>query len=184
MQLSALRTDADGNSALVTTNAGKARIKGAELETVFTPSRAHRLEFNATWLDATYSEYIAGNAATDFSGRSLDRSPEFEITAAYTYTHELPDESTIAARVGTRWTDSYVLTGFTQPVQFEQPSFTKTDASLTYTAPGGRYTLGAFIRNIEDKVVLTSIGVNAPLANSTVNVSEPRTYGVRMGVRF
>jgi iron complex outermembrane receptor protein len=184
MQLSALRTDADGNSALVTTNAGKARIKGAELETVFTPSQAHRLEFNATWLDATYSEYIAGNAATDFSGRSLDRSPEFEITAAYTYTHELPDESTIAARVGTRWTDSYVLTGFTQPVQFEQPSFTKTDASLTYTAPGGRYTLGAFIRNIEDKVVLTSIGVNAPLANSTVNVSEPRTYGVRMGVRF
>lgn len=184
MQLSALETDSDGESALVTTNAGRARIKGAEIETIFAPDRNHRVELNATWLDAKYTSYIAGNAATNFRGRSLDRSPEFEVTAAYTYTHHFADDSSLAARIGTRWTDSYVVTGFAQPVQFDQPSFSRTDLNLTYNAPGGRYTVGAFVRNLEDNVVVTSVGVNAVLANSAVNISDPRTFGARIGVKF
>ncbi len=63
------------------------------------------------------------------------------------------------------------------------PSYTKTDIRLTYVARSERYTLQAYVENLEDKAVLNRTAIGA---NRSINASYamPRTYGVKAGLRF
>jgi iron complex outermembrane recepter protein len=180
LQLSTI-ADFGGGPAQTTTNAAKASVKGVEFEANLAPNSRNRIDLAATYLDATYDEYNplgAGNPP-DYSGRNLDRSPEVTLNAAYTYTHPLNNGGQLAATVRERWSDSYVLTAFGVPAQFEQPSYNKTDLSLRYMAADDRWYVEAFGKNLEDEVLVT--GVDSFL---NVTPAEPRTYGVRAGVSF
>ena len=120
-------------------------------------------------------------AAPDYAGRPLDRSPKVTASAGYTYTLPLGASSmSFAAR--TRLSSQYVLTAQAIARQYRQPSFTQTDVTLTYNAPGDRYYLQGFARNLENNIVVTSIGVSSGILS--VTPGDPRTYGVRAGFRF
>jgi iron complex outermembrane receptor protein len=172
----------NGVVAGITTNAGKARVKGVELEGVLTPSPRNRVDFNVSLLDAEYVEYFpsgAGNTPS-LKGFALDRSPKVAISAGYTYTLPLANEGNLQASVRTKLTSSYNLLIPTEPVTFyTQPTTTKTDATLTYNAPGDRYFVQGFISNIEDMVTVSSVNTF-----HTSTYSEPRTYGVRVGFKI
>lgn len=172
----------NGVVAGITTNAGKARVKGIELEGVLTPSPRNRVDFNASLLDAEYVEYFpsgAGNTPS-LNGFPLDRSPKVAISAGYTYTLPLANASNLQASVRTKLTSSYSLLIPTDPVTFyTQPATTKTDATLTYNAPGDGYFVQGFISNIEDTVTVSSVNTFR-----TSTYSEPRTYGIRVGFKI
>jgi iron complex outermembrane receptor protein len=65
--------------------------------------------------------------------------------------------------------------------QFRQPSYTKTDVTVTYTAPEGRYYLQAFGKNLENEITIAA-AASGLLAR--INIEAPRTFGVRAGVSF
>ena len=44
---------------------------------------------------------------------------------------------------------------------YEQPSYTKSDLTLTYKAPNDTWSLQAFARNLEDSIVVTTVAVGA-----------------------
>ena len=60
------------------------------------------------------------------------------------------------------------------------PSHTATDLTLTYHAPGDRFYVQGFGKNLENFISVN--GVNT--FGFVTAVGEPRTYGVRAGMKF
>lgn len=190
LQLTQLTIVAGGTTSQ-TLNAGQAKIDGVELETVLKPHRNHQADFSVTWLNARYTDYLLdpASSATQFAGKSLDRSPEWSINAAYTWTIPLGDAgSNFALNAHTRLSDSYVITSSALRAQLRQPSFTKTDLNVTFTAPRGAWYLQGFVRNVENRLTLAAASIvanfGAGFDDGFAQLSDPRTYGVRAGVRF
>jgi len=173
------------NTQLVTTNAGKARVTGLEAEGRWAVSEAGRLNFAIGLLDAHYTRYNTPNGE-DYSGKKLDRAPDMTLNLGYTHTWVLPNDAALSAYLGSRYSSAYVLTDRGLPTvaatQFKQDAFSKSDLTLTYTAPSDQWYVQGFVKNIENKSTMTALfTVNG--ANYTY-LSEPRTVGVRAGVKF
>jgi iron complex outermembrane receptor protein len=80
-----------------------------------------------------------------------------------------------------RISSSYVMSDLNMLYQFRQPSFTKTDLTLTYKAPRERYYVQAYAKNLENNITIAAAASgNTP----SVTIEEPRTYGIRAGVKF
>ena len=59
------------------------------------------------------------------------------------------------------------------------------NASLDYTTSDGRYSIGAYIRNIRKTAYITGAIEHAQLVGlDGANVSEPRVVGVRLTAKF
>jgi iron complex outermembrane receptor protein len=170
----------------LTTNAAKAKVDGAEIEGTFALNNQNQLDFSGTWLNARYSDWeiVPG---VNLAGLKLDRSPKFALTGGYSFTQPINNGGSIVASIRTRYVDHYGLLSTALRTQFIQPSFTRTTASITYNAPDARWYAQVYVRNIENKLALTTAAI-APgfpgLNNGTAGVSDPRTYGVRAGLTF
>ncbi len=168
------------------TNAAAAEVMGVELDATYVPNARHRLQAAVTFLDADYVDYFplgAGNPPS-FAGRPLDSSPEFTLSGGYTYTQPIGSNYSLLFNVYSRYSSSYVGTGFTTAVQYRQPSFTKTNLTLTFRPNDERWYVQLFARNLENDIQITNVVVASPFAVGSANISEPRTFGVRTGIRF
>ena len=103
----------------------------------------------------------------------------FYANASYKYP---VGEGNVTASVGTRVSSAYVVTIYGDNGPFWgrlwTPSQSKTQASLTYNAPGGVWYATAWVKNIENNVSLVTGSA------SSVTMSDPRTFGVRAGMKF
>ncbi|MBN8847974.1 MULTISPECIES: TonB-dependent receptor [unclassified Sphingomonas] len=183
LQVSSIIND-NGAPRQFTTNAARARVKGVELETTITPSPRNRVDASFTWLDAEYASYFplgVGNAP-DFKGRPLDRAPRVVATAGYSYTLPLANGGSLMASVRSRLSSEYFMTAQAVGAQYRQPGYTRTDLTLRYQAPGDKYYVQGFWRNLENKVVATNISLSS--GTLLVTPSDPMTYGVQAGFRF
>ncbi len=170
----------NGNPSGQITNAAKARVEGLELEGLWVPSERHRLEATVTYLDATYLNYFPLGLGTppSYAGKSLDNSPRFTVSLGYTYTQPVSGVGAIAFNVYTHYSADYFVSSLTVPVQFRQPAYTKTNLSLTYRPVVDRWYVQIFAKNLEDKIQITSAALDS------VNITEPRTFGLRAGIAF
>lgn len=185
-----------GGPCQVTTNAASAEVDGLELEGLYALNARNRFDFSATWLDARYADWEilpaavvngANLPAVNFAGLKLDHSPDVTFTAGYTYTQPLPNGANLIANVRTHYSDRYAMISTALRAQFWQPSYTKTDLSLTYSAPRDAWYVQGFARNLENTVNVTNIAVTTNVnafTNGTANFGDPRTYGVRFGAKF
>jgi iron complex outermembrane receptor protein len=211
LQVSAVENIA-GQNALVTRNAGKAVIYGVEVESDFRFTRADVVDLNLSWLHARYETFVlplgdpfvnyAGNAsvercyaadyaspsprAGDFAGCHMARTPTWSLTAGYAHTFELANGANLTGRVQSHYESEKELEfhGFASN---RQKAFTKTDLSLTYASGEGRWSLMAYVRNLEDKAVRTNSNANATTGvttNGTAFYAPPRLYGLRLSAKF
>ena len=130
-----------------------------------------------TLLDARYVSYMA-TPVLSWAGRKLDRAPSHVFTLGYQQRMAVGGGQ-LTAGVYTRASGAYVLAIPTQRLEYVVPSFTSTDATLSWQLIGARWSLLARVRNIEDKVrptLIDSFGMTAP--------SAPRTADLRLDVRF
>ncbi len=179
IQLTQLTTVCGGPCS-ITTNAAEADVSGVEIEGVVQPTKTIALNFSVAYLDATYARFQV-TPTVDFTGRNLDRSPGLTVIAGYTHTVPLPNGGNIEANVRTRVMDSYVLAGLSTLNQYRVPSSMRSDLNLTYNAPSDAYYLQGFVKNVEDAIVPTFIEAGG---FASVNFADPRTYGVRAGIKF
>jgi iron complex outermembrane receptor protein len=98
-----------------------------------------------------------------------------------THTFPMANGGELVAGVRSRYSSSYKMIALTIYGQFNQPSYTQTEATLTYNAPEKRYYVQGFVKNLENTLLVTAVGGGA---NGTLQVSDPRTYGIRAGVKF
>ncbi len=169
-----------GTSCQRTTNAARAKIDGVEVEPVINLNENNRVNLSFNYLNARYAEFNP-TPTTSFAGKRLDRSPEFTWSAGYTYTYPLANGGYLEAAAVIRFSDSLFFSDTANRVQFVQPSFHKSDVTVTYRAPDNRWYLQGFVRNIEDEVTLSS-AMQGQYA--TAEFADPRLIGARAGFKF
>ncbi|MBK6453194.1 MAG: TonB-dependent receptor [Proteobacteria bacterium] len=172
------------NTALLTTfNADQTTIWGNQLDVLFAPTDRDRLNLSVGYLNAEYDDFVVpddvniGIPNRDFGGYPLQNAPEWTVSAGYQ--HEFPiGPGRLLARLETRYEDSFWGT-FAQFRGTEQQDYFKTDAAVTYYAPDDRWSLGLWVKNIENEAVLAAAttGQFGPYAD--VFIEPPRTYGAR-----
>jgi iron complex outermembrane receptor protein len=149
----------------------------------------------------------------DWSGKRLDNLPPFQSMVSYEHRFQMTDGGYFSAFISNNFSGGYYqsfLQGLTAggppflgppitntyyavpPTQFYQKPFTRTDARLSYTNATGKVIVDAFVRNIEDKHQMVGVPLNLYIPGTpntgpdavTVPVSAPRTFGVRVTVKY
>lgn len=157
--------DANGDGVFesfagVTTNAGKARFKGVELETYARFAQGFAgagsaLNFTGSlgYIDGEYLEYIVNGV--DISNlRRIQNTPKW--TAAGTFGATLPVASGDLSLSTTLSYRSKTNQFETPSPYLDQPGYALLDASAVWTAPDDRFSLGVHGRNLTDKQYITS----------------------------
>lgn len=125
-------------------------------------------------------------------GYDLPFSPRVTLNLGYEQIFDLHGGSQIVANAGThhesgKWLD------YTQSPLFpgRQPGFWKTDLSLTFKAPGNRWSVSVWGHNLENTATYSAFTPSQYRTNGVVTaaftsvyIDAPRTYGVRVGVNF
>jgi iron complex outermembrane receptor protein len=182
-------------------NAGRAHVNGLELEAIARPVPAVRLNASATFTKAEYDEYttidnrFAGaapgcNATTrlcDFSGHRLVQTPEFTFNVGAQVTIPFAGGELTPRADLFHSGDLYFLSA-NNPLD-RQKSYTLIDANALWRAPGERWTVEVFVRNLTDEDVISNDGLQSNTLGNGFGLDNytyfpPRTYGVRIGVNF
>ncbi len=140
----------------VVTNAGKARMQGFEVEA---KARLGALTLSGSlgYIDAKFLKYVAniGGVPTDVAPfRRVQNTPAWTGSASASYGVELGE-----GRLDIGGGVSFKSTTYQFEVPlpfFDQPAYQLYDASLVYRAPGNRWSLGVFGKNLTDERIKTS----------------------------
>jgi iron complex outermembrane receptor protein len=169
----------------VTTNAGKAEIKGAELELSWWPTDSLELSGWYAYTDAEFTEFTAPDGR-DLSIFPFARAPEDVASAAIDYT--LPVDAsvgTVSLGASYWYTSEYSSNDDFHPsVMVDGYSLVNLRADWT-SVLGSPVDLGLYVRNATDEDYnLAVLNIYTSLGFDARTPGEPRTYGARMTYRF
>lgn len=189
-QVSRLEDRGGGVIGTVTRNADRARIQGVEIESNMLVGENGRLNASVAYLDARFTDFIfpaatvfgAPIAQRDLAGYALPKSPKWQVSLGYDHSFPLSNGASIRARVQSRYSAGYFLSFYNLSAH-RQNSFTSTDANLGYWAEGDAWFIEAFVKNVEDEAVLTTLNISSSV-NTTGSLAPPKTYGIRLGAKF
>jgi iron complex outermembrane receptor protein len=149
----------------VISNAGKAKFDGIELETnarlaqdLATSGDRLSLSGSLGYIRADYKEYItqiAGRGPVDVADyRKVQNTPKFTGSATLGYTSPVGEGDVSFSATASYRSKTYQ---FEIPNPYiDQNGYALFDASLVYTAPGGRWSLGVHGKNLANKKYKTS----------------------------
>ena len=141
----------------VTSNAGKATFKGLEFEGTARLGGGFTLSASAGYIDAQFDEYITNIAATPTDVaefRRVQNTPEFTGNITANYLTSL-GEGDLNLNAGVSYRSR--TTQFEIPNPYiDQEGYALIDASVAYTAPGGRWSIGLYGKNLTDERYKTS----------------------------
>lgn len=196
----------------VTVNAGKSRIYGAELDLAYQVFDSGRLTANVQYLDGRYNSLqtavfsgpgnpvptgctvVASRLAnpgvnnarffdTDCSGKPTVQSPKWVANIGYEHAFDLGGDMELVATARTNISSGYFLNVNFIPTE-KQGSFMTSDLMLTLEGPDDRWSLSAYVNNLENETIFARAGTRPILNFSYATLRAPRTYGARVGFRF
>jgi iron complex outermembrane recepter protein len=165
-----------------TTNAGKAKVYGAELEVALIPVTGLTLSQSLGYAHATNSTSLA-EAGVVAGDRLLD-VPQVtaNTTAIYRYPLPLPQNLNLVVRLNNSYVDSI------QDITFGRntlPPYDLVNSRLGVEA--GNWSAMLFVDNLTDKKALLSdtgaLSANVPIFNR-VATNQPRTVGIDLNYKF
>ena len=177
--LQAQRTDPVVCLCLITSNAGKARIKGAELEITAVLTEGLTAHASGSALDPKYIDYD-DRAGHIYNGKTMQRTPKTKYNVGFDYAFDVASWSRGAtARVN--YTRQSKIYWNPDNVSFE-PGYGVLDASLHLQRPGARWSLTVWGKNLDD-TLYSQLGL--PFLGDIVEVwGPPRTYGIDYTYNF
>jgi iron complex outermembrane receptor protein len=161
-------------------NAPGVKTSGAEIESEVALTSIDRIRLSTAYLHARFDNGFALDGV-DYSGLPPGHSPEWDVTASYEHTFDLGRSGLIRAHADSNLQSSSYVT-FVENSFTLQHTYTRSNADLTYESSSGRFTLTAFIRNIEDVPVKAQY-LNVP-PSPQMAIQQPRTFGLRAAVTF
>ncbi len=158
---------------------------------------------------AGFNSYIA----VDWTGKDLDNLPHAVGILSYEHRFHLSAGGYVSARLQSKISSSYYFTDWggvvgggppfgnpamfphvhweLAPSQYQQSGYTRSEFHLGYTSATGKFEADAYVRNIENKLQLQGppsildVGATSPQLDSvSASVNAPRTFGVRVAVRY
>jgi len=162
-------------------NAGQSTQYGLEAELVWLPTENGRVNASLSLMHGEYgaTDYAWGapgfSGIVNLDGREMAQTPGYAGSVSYTHTFMLFD-NVLTATIEEQFSDSYETTHEYFFAGHTQPSYHKTNISLTYDI--GHWTVNAFVRNLENETIITSV---FPFG---VQGGDPRLYGLAVNWRY
>jgi iron complex outermembrane receptor protein len=179
-------------------NAGKAEMKGVEIEYTVLPTDNLRFMGSVAYLDAKFKEYLSevpdpnggGQVEIDRSDEPMPRAPEWTAYMSVDYNINTNDMGTITPNFLVRYADK-TYGGFDRPSFFVEdyisiPAKTFFDARITWDLPDQRTTVIAWCKNLADTDDHEQGGVPVVgvARTTTMGYAPPRTFGLDVIYRF
>lgn len=174
-------------------NAPRSRIRGAEIEATFLPTRGLTLDVNASLLDPTFKRFangrvlpgLVGGPVLDLSGKQLPNVARRTLNLNASY--DFPVSADFDASVGAQysWRSRVYFNEFNDRSNSQAAvGLLNLNASLSPT--DGPWRLYGYVRNVTDKTVVSGTTIYSGLlgAGKAVSYAAPRTFGIGAGVRF
>lgn len=169
-----------GGTPVIFTRSVPATIYGWENELSYKLGLNDTLKLSAAFERSKYKRFMTGILQNvDWSGYSLDKTPHAVVKLAYSHEWALGSGAYINAHLSSQYSTGYYVSDFVGAIQHRQQAYTRSDADLTYTSANDYYWVQLFVKNIENKVQITSVG-----GNMDAGITEPRYFGVRFGIRM
>jgi iron complex outermembrane recepter protein len=163
-----------------TTNAGKAKVYGAELEVAFVLMPGLVLSQNAGYTHATNSTNVP--EAGVVAGQRLLDVPQVTANTTVSYKYPLPNAMNLVARATNTYVDSIQDITYTRNTL---PAYDLVGARLGVEA--ARWSAMLFVDNATNKVALLSdtgaLSANIAILNR-VTTNQPRTIGADLNYKF
>jgi iron complex outermembrane recepter protein len=192
IQQQAAGLDELGQIAVVTTNAGTAKITGYELETrvsigehwTVDNSLGH-LDYRITDLGNASAAYLASVGLNTANAPNVNdgpnRSPPYTASVNVGYYRNLPNSAALSVHLAASWRDVewWGVDGDLTNPDNKVPAHTLTNFRVAWTSPGRAWNAALFCTNCMD--VRTSIGVFDTLnltGRSSVTYARPAEWGV------
>lgn len=193
LQVSQLMPDLVG---FIIVNAARAEVKGLELEWQARITPQFRLSGSAAYLDATfkdyrdapYDPYLASSLTpqtVDLSGARMPNAARFTASGGFDHKLELAHGGTITSTARLSYQGSMYLQQYTV-AHYRRAPYAKLDMLLTYTAPGGAWSITGFVNNLTGSKVIKAVeSMGTNLGNGlAARYAAPRTYGLRASLAF
>jgi iron complex outermembrane receptor protein len=121
----------------------------------------------------------------DFSGNELSRSPRWKLTFSGDYEIPLGRFGSLTPRIQYTWQDDTYFRAFNTDFDLQE-AYHLTNAKVVWTSPEQRWSVEAFIDNIEDEAAKQNIlvgprGFGAP---PFAWYNPPRFYGIQVGFKY
>lgn len=160
-------------------NGDKVTVKGDQLDVLARVFRADEANLNVSYSRAR-NQRVTDTGGNSYNGLAPAYTPDWVILAGFT--HNIPIGSAylrahVNWRYESKWWADYVHNRGT-----EQVPDNKFDATLTYDAT--TWTVGAWIKNITNKAVIAATAAAGIPGPATAYLEDPRTYGVRVTVKY
>jgi len=185
MQVSGRTLD---NAFSFISNAGAARVKGAEFEFMAAPISGLTINGNASYNDAklTENQVNASVSAPGKAGDQLPNIPKVSAAIGVQYTRPVWGEINGFARADANYVgDAFSTLSAADPYRRKSPAYSMLNLRFGLEHPDGDWSLSAFVNNVFDKVAITRLTESAstPLGGTAVSVM-PRTSGLSLTKKF
>jgi iron complex outermembrane receptor protein len=179
-----------------TYNADKARLMGVESEGSWLATLDDLLGFSVIYEDSKYLDYCvpsaeysgsgpitvcpSGQLGYNYANQAFPNVPKWAGTLNYQHTFNLSGGAKVMPALLTRFKSRYTAGNVTEVL----PSYSNSSVTVTYSASQDRWSVMAFVRNIENKPDYTSTGTLIDPTLDLRTLVPPRTYGVRLSAKW
>ncbi|WP_343611047.1 TonB-dependent receptor [Novosphingobium sp.] len=162
-------------------NAGRSEIYGLEVEGVLALTPRDSLDLSTSYLHGRFKDLCTvhsttGACTTNFAGNRAVQAPTWMINAGIQHDFSFL-QGKLTPRMQTHY-ESYSYLGIENYGYQRNDGYFRSDAMLTYEAPGAKWNLQAYVRNLENAVVITT--ANASFGAYNYALAAPRTYGIKL----
>ncbi|KFN42119.1 hypothetical protein N790_11920 [Arenimonas malthae CC-JY-1] len=168
----------------ITANGGNASATGAELSMILRATDGLRAFFNYGYIDATFDERDDDGNEQTLAGNRFRLTPEHSASAGLDWQFSVGDGKVGYLRPSWNWRSQVYFEDQNQP-GIEQAGYALVDVRAGVIFGGGKWELGAFVKNATDKEYLIDGGnTGQNFGLPTFIVGAPRTWGLEFTGRF
>jgi iron complex outermembrane receptor protein len=165
-------------------NADKTEIYGDELDVKYLLTPDDQLHLNFNYNHARAIDFIVGDPPVNYGGLQLIEAPDIVADLGFRHTWNVPGGANVEFNLDSHYENGFWGT-FNHAPTTHQPAFTRTDTNITYRSQSGKWNVGAFGKNLENRAVIgPGAYVGAGEIGGVYWLLPPRTYGVRMGINW
>ena len=130
-------------------NAGAARTKGVELETVAKPVAALTVGANIAWERAVYTSfsYVSAGVPVNYAGNFLDDAPQIMANVFFSYGIKIPDRGTLTPRLDASY-ESHVYYTEQNVSPYDASGHETVNVQLRYDAASAPWGWEIYVNNV------------------------------------
>ena len=162
-------------------------IYGDQLDLWYQPDGLPDTRFSLSigYLHARYDDFLLDELDA-FNGIQMQNAPDWTATLGIVHDWSLVGGARVRADLSSRF-ESGFWGDFAHSPGIYQSAYTKTDVALTYHTADERWSVGVWVKNLEDQDVQAAAATGNPLTDPGPGapfLEAPRTYGLRIAVKL